>query len=88
MVATRGCKFLLHIPNDAIHEGKQMSYDDQRKKMGYGVSIEEQRIYWEQCLEDKIKNINRTKRYTGGQNVDWWGIFFDHQRTILHNYIA
>ena len=56
MVATRGCKFLLHIPNDEIHGVEQMSYDD-RKKMAFGISIEEQRIYSEPCLEDKIKTI-------------------------------
>ena len=78
-----GCKFLLHIPNDAIHGVKQMSYDDQRKKMGYGVSIEEQRIYWEQCLEDKIKNIERTMRYAGDQNVYRWGYLL---RPPTHNF--
>ena len=46
------------MPNDAIHGAKQMSYDDQGKKMGYGVSIKEQRIYWEQCLEDKARFLS------------------------------
>ena len=52
-----GCKFLLHIPNDEIHGVEQMSYDD-RKKMAFGISIEEQRIYWEQCLEDKARFLS------------------------------
>ena len=73
--------------NDEIHGVEQMLYGD-RKKMGFGISIEEQRIYWEQYLEDKIKTIERTKRHAGDLNVDWWGIFFEHQHTILQNYIA
>ena len=59
-----------------------MSYDDS-KKMASDISIEEQKIYWEQCLEEKIKNIEWTKRYAGDHNVDWWDVFFDHQRRIL-----
>ena len=34
------------------------------------------------------KNIERTKKYAGDQNVELWGIFFSHQRTVLDNYIT
>ena len=44
-----------------------MSYDD-RNKIASSISIEEKKIYWEQCLEEKIKNIERTKRYASDQN--------------------
>ena len=45
--------------------------------------IEEQNIYWMRYLEEKQKNIERTKKYVGDQDVEWWGNFFNHQHTIL-----
>ena len=40
--------------------------------------IEEQNIYWMRYLEEKQKNIERTKKYAGDQDVEWWGNFFNH----------
>ena len=77
-----GCKFLLRFPNVEIHGAKQMSYDD-HKKMVHGSSIDEQKIYWMRCLEEKQKNIERTKKYVGDQDVEWWDTFFNHQHTLL-----
>ena len=53
------CKLLLHFPDVVIHGAKQISYDN-HKKLGLGSSIEEQKIYWMRCLEEKQKNIERT----------------------------
>ena len=52
-----------------IHGAQQMSYDD-HKRLAPNSSIEEQKIYWMQCLEEKQKNIERTKKYDGDQNVE------------------
>ena len=30
------------------------------------------------CLDEKQKNIERTKKYAGDQDVEWWGNFFNH----------
>ena len=82
-----GCRFLLQFPNAQIHGAEQMPYDD-HKKLALSSSIDEKKIYWLRCLEEKQKNIERTKKYAGDQNVEWWGTFFNHQHTILNNYIA
>ena len=50
-----GCKLLLHFPDAVIHGTEQMPYDD-HKKLASGSSIEEQKIYWKRCLEEKQKN--------------------------------
>ena len=39
-------------------------------------------------LEEKQKNIERTKKYDGDQNVEWWGNVFNHQHTILDNHFV
>ena len=39
-------------------------------------------------LEEKQKNIERTKKYVGDQDVEWWGNFFNHQHTILVNHLV
>ena len=58
------------------------------KNLAPGSSFDEQRIYWLRFLEEKQKNIERSKKYVGDQDVEWWGIFFPHHLTILDNYIA
>ena len=40
------------------------------------------------CLEEKCKNIERTKKYVGDQDVEGWGSFFNHQHMILDNHFA
>ena len=82
-----GCRFLLYFPNTEIHGAEQMPYDD-HKKMVHSNSIDEKKIYWMRCLEEKQRNIERTKKYAGDQDVQWWDTFFNHQHTILNNYIA
>ena len=82
-----GCRLLLHIPDAPLHGAQQMPYDD-HKNVAPNSSIDEQRAYWLRCLEEKQKNIDRTKKYAGDEDVEWWEIFFTHQRTILDNYIA
>ena len=64
-----------------------MPYDN-HKTLALGSSIEEQKIYWMWCLEEKQKNIERTKKYVGDQDVEWWGNFFNHQHTILVNHLV
>ena len=64
-----------------------MSYDD-HKRLAPGSSIEEKKIHWMWCLEEKQKNIKRTKKYVGDQDVEWWGNFFNYQHTILVNHFG
>ena len=54
-----------------------MSYDA-HKKLTPGSSIEEQKICCMRCLEEKLKNIERTKKYVGDQEVESWDNFFNH----------
>ena len=82
-----GCKLLLRFPDAVIHGAEQMPYDD-HKKLASDSSIEEQKIYWKRCLEEKQKNIDRTKKYAGDQDVEWWNNFFNHQHTILLNHLV
>ena len=81
-----GCR-LLHIPDEPLHGAQQMPYDD-HKNVAPNSSIDEQRAYWLRCLEEKQNNIDRTKKYAGDEDVEWWEMFFTHQHTILDNYIA
>ena len=62
-----------------------MSYDD-HKKLALDSSFDEQRIYWIRCIEEKTKNIERTKKYASNQDFESWDIFFQEQHTILTNY--
>ena len=62
------------FPDAVIHGAEQMSYDA-HKKLTPGSSIEEQKIYWMWCLEEKQKNIECTKKYVGDQEVEWWNNF-------------
>ena len=82
-----GCRLLLYFPDVVIYGAEQKPYDDQ-KRLAIGSSIEEQKIYWLRCLEEKHKHIERTKKYVGDQNVDWWDVFFNHQHTILDNHFT
>ena len=82
-----GCKLLLRFQDVVIHGAEQMSYDDHRK-LASGSLIEERKIYWMRCLEEKQKNIDRTKKYAGDQDVEWWANFFNHQHTILLNHLV
>ena len=72
----------MRFPYVVIHGAQQMSYDD-HKRLAPNSSIEEQKIYWMQCLDEKQKYIDRTKKYASDQDVEWWDNFFNHQHTIL-----
>ena len=87
MGATRGCRLSLRLLDAIIHGAEQMSYDD-HKILASGSSIEEQKIYWMWCLEEKQKNIGRTNNYAGDEDVEWWGNFLNAQHTILVNYFV
>ena len=65
----QGCRLLLSFLDVEIHYAEQMSYDD-HKKMVVHLSNNEQKIYWMRCLAKKEKNIDRSKKYAGDQNVD------------------
>ena len=80
-----GCRLLLYFPDVVIYGAEQKPYDDQ-KRLAIGSSNEEQKIYWMWCLEEKHKHIERTKKYAGDHNVDWWDVFFNHQHIILDNH--
>ena len=63
----------MHFPDAVIHDAEQMSYDN-HKLLPIGSSIEEQKIYWMWCLEEKCKNIECTKKCVGDEDVEWWVI--------------
>ena len=77
----------MRFPDVGIDCAKQMPYEDKENLASYS-SLDEQKRYWMRCLETKQKNIERTKKYAGDQNVEWWDAFFGHQHTILDNYMA
>ena len=80
-----GCSLLLYFPDAVIYGAKKMPYVDY-KRLVVDNSIAERKIYWMQCLEEKQNNIDRTKKYPGDQDVDWWDVFFNHQHIILDNH--
>ena len=47
-----GCRLFLHFLDVVIHGVEQMLYDD-HKRLATRILIEEQKIYWMWCIEEK-----------------------------------
>ena len=39
-------------------------------------------------LLKRKRYIEHTKKYAGDQDIEWWGIFVNHQHTILVNHLV